>query len=151
MTNSNDKTHESPSSKSAIPDAALSPDNVFTVQGAQQAVNKILESDSPKPEMGEDYTVTFTPEQFQHFTEGDGLYFKDESGEVIAFAHYDNLEGSIELQQQRDRIQAANRLLALGESLLTQRQGYLELDDTAAQGLAGYLGIIRAQLTHFPT
>ena len=85
------------------------------------------------PALTAETNITLTPSQVAHFTEGDGLFFSDPKGKLIAFAHADNLDKNS--AQQIDGLHDAKAIIRFLIQGMLQGNERLELDTTSQYGL----------------
>jgi hypothetical protein len=93
--------------------------------------------------------IQLSAEQFDHFTEGDGLFIRDEGGHNLAFAHIDNLQGTLEMNAHKEAIREVQAQLELLNMTLFQGHDYLELNCTAQEGLRSLFENMQNKLTRY--
>ena len=88
--------------------------------------------------------LVLSPEQLAHFTDGDGLFLLCPEGESVGFIHKSNLDNDpgdgIEIRDE------ARNQLHLLEMLMVNKNGYLELNETAVSGLTSMLSNIQDKI-----
>jgi hypothetical protein len=94
-------------------------------------------------------SITLDDTQLQHFTGGDGLWLRDQNGDIIAFAHIDNLEGNIEKVRHKENVSEALAQLELLNMALFQGNEVLELNRQAQIGLQAMIENIQSSLTRY--
>ncbi|MCX2784609.1 hypothetical protein OQJ46_16585 [Microbulbifer thermotolerans] len=90
--------------------------------------------------------IHLSPEQYAHFTEGDGLFIKGPNGNTIGFIHEDNFGSSLETLHLRDRIDNVCAQLDFLVTAVSPGGQPLELNPEAPLGLYEITRNIRALL-----